>query len=211
MKAKKIILTGTHCSGKTTLLNKHRDMNIDGVVCYDEMIRHLSKIPHFRFTFDPSDSQSILQYAFSEKALTSFYKGCAEFGDIYPGVKLTIMDRCIVDPFYYTTYFNLKKTLLDGRTLRQSLVSDIDYLISAGFFDNATLLLMKPLPLDVKDEFRLKGEEVQMGVYEEAKRILRFFDLDYLEVNTLQADQIIKKETEKLTTARGEIIWEEEK
>lgn len=196
--SKKIIMTGTHCSGKTTLLNKYRDMNIKGVVCYDEMIRHLAKIPHFKFTFDPSDIQSILQYAFSEKALTSFYKGCAEFGDIYPDVKLTIMDRCIVDPFYYTTYFNLKKTLLNGKTLRQSLVSDIDYLISIGFFDNTIILLMKPLPLDVEDEFRLKGEEVQLGVYEEAKRILRFFDLDYQEVGVEEANNIIKNEVNKI-------------
>ena len=195
---KKIIMTGTHCSGKTTLLNKYRDMNIKGVVCYDEMIRYLIKIPHFRITLDPNDPQSIMQYAFTEKALTSFYKACAEFGDIYPDVKLTIMDRCIVDPLYYSTYFDLERKLPNGVSLRQSLINDIMEVINMGFFKDAKVLLMKPLPLDTKDEFRLKGEEVQLGVYEDAKSILRFFNLDYQEVNVEEADSIIKNEVNKI-------------
>lgn len=196
--SKKIIMTGTHCSGKTTLLNKYRDMNIEGVVCYDEMIRYLLKIPHFRFKLDPNNPQSIMQYAFSEKALTSFYKGCAEFGDIYPDVKLTLMDRCIVDPLYYSTYFGLEKILLNGVSLRQSLINDIMDVINMGFFKDAKVLLMKPLPLDPKDKDRLEGEEVQLSVYKDAKNLLRFFNLDYQEVDVEEADSIIKNEVNKI-------------
>ena len=188
---KKIILTGTHCSGKTTILNKYRDMNLKHVVCIDEMIRHLAKIPHFRFTFDEKDQQSIFEYAFSEKALTSFYKGGAEFGNIYPDTKLMIMDRCILDPLYYSTYFNLKKQLSSGITLRQSLINDIMEVINIGFFNDTQVLLMKPLPLDIEDEFRLKGEDVQNGVYKVAKTQLNTFEIDYKEVNVVEAEKII--------------------
>ena len=148
---KKIILTGTHCSGKSTVLNWVNDKNIEGVMCMDEMIRHLAKIPNFCFTFDPNDPKSIEMYIFAEKCLSAFYKGVVEFG-VIADTKLLVMDRCILDPLFYSTAFELEKTLATGVTLRQSLIDDINWVIKQGFFNNATVLLMKPLPLDVEDK-----------------------------------------------------------
>jgi hypothetical protein len=190
-KYKKIFLTGTHCSGKSSLLNWVINKNIEWITCYDEMIRYLAKIPNFRFTFDPKDKKSIQQYIMAEKCLSTFYKGVAEFG-VFEGTKLIVQDRCIIDPLYYTQYFELEHILENGLTVRQSLIEDIQSVIKLGYFkEEAIVLLLKPLPLDIEDDFRLKGVEIQQGVYNEAKSILRTFDINYLEVSIEEAKEII--------------------
>ena len=190
-KYNKIFLTGTHCSGKSSLLTWVNEKNIDWITCYDEMIRYLAKIPNFRFTFDKSDKKSIQQYIMSEMCLTSFYKGVAEFG-VFDDTKLIVQDRCILDPLYYTQYFELEHITSKGIDVRQSLVDDIISVIKLGYFnEDCIVLLLKPLPLDIQDDFRLKGIEVQNGVYNEAKSILRTFSIKYLEVSIDEAEEII--------------------
>ena len=187
---KKVILTGTHGSGKTTLVNKY--LKHQNVLVMHEMIRPLSKIPNFKFTFDKDDVKSVYQYAFSEKMLSGFYRALAQFDLTYPEIKLILMDRCILDPLYYSTYFRLEKTLLDGNTLRQSLINDVMYIINLGFFKDSTIILLKPLPLNDNDKFRLKGKKIQHDIYKVAKTTLQMFNLPYIECDTKEANRIIQ-------------------
>ena len=68
-KYKKIILTGTHHSGKSTLVKEYADKyNI-----MDELVRALATQSNFHFTPDNPE-----KYAFSELALVHFYYGIAK-------------------------------------------------------------------------------------------------------------------------------------
>jgi energy-coupling factor transporter ATP-binding protein EcfA2 len=191
---KKIILTGTHCTGKSTILNQLRGLNRPDITCVDEMIRTLALIENFRFICNPDSQDELHEYAFSEKALTSFYRGIAEFGQIKRNSNFTIMDRCILDPLYYSTYFKLNKMLSNGISLRQSLINDIrEVLVKHNFFLNADVYLLTPKPLDVADEFRLKGEECQLAVHQIARTTLELFDINYKEVSCEEAYSSILK------------------
>jgi GTPase SAR1 family protein len=180
MKYDKIILTGTHHSGKTTIIEKYKDdYNV-----MDELIRALATQANFHFT--PSNPE---QYAFSELALVHFYYGMAKGVNLLDIKKPWLFDRCIIDPLYYIKYFNIDVRLSEGTIYNTALKLTTD-LIQQGFFDNSLLLLMKPIPITKHDGFRL-GETEQEGIYDIAIKTLQVLNVNYKIVTTKEAEEII--------------------
>lgn len=182
MKIKKIILTGTHHSGKSTLIKKYKD-NPD-INIMDEMIRALATQANFHFTPDKP-----VNYAFSELALIHFYYGMSKGLDLLQDNKLWLFDRCILDPLYYINYFNTDLPLKEGTLYSQAMHLTTD-LIHKGYFNDALILLLKPIEIKEHDGFRLDAG-AQAGVYVKAKEILNSLGIKYREVTSEEASYII--------------------
>ncbi len=185
----KIIYTGTHGSGKTTIQRKYMNLEHYGIVSFDELIRHLKRIPNFRFT-PGNDEMSRMQYANTERALVSFYKSICDMKNAIPNQELIVMDRCILDPLYYTSYFNINvKMANDNLWLSDVLINEILEVKRLGFFNNAKIFLLNPLPLDEEDTFRIGSQnteefyKIQHDIYNTAKRTLQLFHLPFEECN----------------------------
>lgn len=198
MTIKKIFLTGTHHSGKSTLIQKYkesREVNVMG-----ELVRGLAKEPNFHFTPDKPTN-----YAFSELALLHFYYGMAKGFDLLQDDKLWLFDRCIIDPLYYINYFNTDLPLKKGTLYTQGLHLVTD-LINEGYFNDTLVLLLKPIPIVEHDGFRL-GEVEQEGVYIKAKEILNSLGIKYQEVTSEEASNIIDNVYRE---SKGEIECQEQ-
>ncbi|MFL1781133.1 hypothetical protein ABSA28_00850 [Candidatus Hepatincolaceae symbiont of Richtersius coronifer] len=184
----KFILTGTHNSGKSTIVEKYKnnpDYNIMG-----ELVRSLSLEPNFLFL--PTDKE---RYGFSEIALLNFYMGTAKAYNILKQKKHWIYDRCIIDPLYYIRYFNVQVPLSYQNkdcTLYAYGISLVTELILDGWFKDAIILLLKPIPIVKDDGFRLQGDTIQSDIFNIAKETLNVLSLPYKEVTVEQAEEIIK-------------------
>lgn len=182
MTIKKIFLTGTHHSGKSTLIQKYKESPKVNVM--DELVRALATQAHFHFTPDKPTN-----YAFSELALLHFYYGMAKGLDLLQDDKLWLFDRCIIDPLYYINFFGTDLPLKEG-TLYTHGLHLVTGLINEGYFKDALVLLLKPIKITEHDGFRLSEVE-QGGVYTTAKEILNSLGIAYQEVTTVQAEDLI--------------------
>lgn len=189
----KYILTGTHHSGKSSIIENFKEdkrFNIIG-----ELIRSLSLEPNFKFT--PDDKE---KYAFSELSLLHFYYGMAKSLEVLSTKKYWLFDRCIIDVLYYINYFNVKLgiTYFNKKTsLYAYAVNLVTEIICSGWFEDAQLLLMAPIPIKSHDGFRLEGENVQKKIYEIAKNTLEVLGLPYKECNYQEALVIINEANNK--------------
>lgn len=179
---KKIILTGTHHSGKTTLIEKYKKNKKINVM--DELVRALATQTNFCFT-----PEKIYNYAFSELALLNFYFGMAQGVDLLQDNKPWLFDRCILDPLYYISYFKVNLPLKKNTLYKQGLFLT-KKLIDSGYFKNTEILLLDPIPIVKHDGFRL-GEEEQMGIYKIAISILNTLGLSYKKCSSKKAKNII--------------------
>jgi nicotinamide riboside kinase len=182
MEVKKIILTGTHHSGKSTLVQKYKEFQDINVM--DELVRALATQANFHFTPDKPTN-----YAFSELALVHFYYGMAKGFDLLQDDKLWLFDRCIIDPLYYINYFNTDLPLKKGTLYSHAMYMTTD-LICEGYFDDSLILLLKPIPIVADDGFRL-GVKEQEGVYVKAKEILNSLGVKYEEVSSDEASKLV--------------------
>ncbi len=176
----KIILTGTHHSGKSTLVKKY----VEKYNIMDELIRALATQANFHFTPEKPEN-----YAFSELALVHFYYGIAKGFNLLDIKKPWLFDRCIIDPLYYMKYFNINVALKEGTIYSVAMQLTTD-LIRQGYFNDTLLILMEPIPIVKHDGFRLGATE-QEGVYEVAKKILDVLNINYVICNTKQAEELI--------------------
>lgn len=242
-----IALEGTHCSGKTTLINKFKKFHGKEVFVVDEMIRKLDgadsknklssledKIKKlnlksddatiindelkdlsdsiqegsFRFHLNNYSYEDINTYFFSEDVLINLYFGILESlksasqKDIYlfqEGTKF-LYDRCFLSPLYYMRYFmqcaetldklseiNLKKL---NDMYRKSIDRVCQYRDSNGFED-WLFLVLKPLALNIDDEFRLKGDEIQTAVHNICIETLNVLNINYVLCDQKEAEDII--------------------
>jgi len=185
-KYNKIILTGTHHSGKSTLVAKYKDSyNI-----MDELIRALATQANFHFTPDKPEN-----YAFSELSLIHFYYGVAKGFNLLDTKKPWLFDRCIIDPLYYMKYFNINVALKEGTIYSVGMQLTTE-LIRQGYFNDSLILLLKPIPITKHDGFRLGAKE-QEGVYEVALKTLEVLNLNYKIVDTTEAKEIIDNNLNK--------------
>lgn len=184
----KFLLTGTHNSGKSTIVNKYIDnpsVNIMG-----ELVRSLSREPNFMFT--PEDKE---RYGFSEIGLLGFYDSTAKAYDLLKKKQHWVFDRCILDPLYYIRYFNVNVELSylnKDTTLYPYAMHLATTKIIEGWFKDAVILLLKPLDELVDDGFRLKGKMIQDDIHKIAKETLNVLGLPYLEVTADEAGEIIE-------------------
>jgi hypothetical protein len=193
----KVILSGTHGSGKTTLCEKF----LPYFKTFPEMTRELESSKNSVFRFRPGATQEELDsYVFSEIALLEMYTSTSFNVDIVTRYKPALYDRHVFDPIFYIGLDSYMTNFVHTRPVKPGAYPVVkktrlyDYamecilnIIQSGFLEDAIILVPLPLPLDTKDTFRLEGEELQRVVFENAVNTYSFFKIPFY---CLQADVI---------------------
>lgn len=204
----KVILSGTHCCGKTTMCKKY----LPYFATFPEMTRELESSTNSVFSFRPGETTEEMDaYIFSEIQLLNWYMNMAYNIDIVTRHKPALLDRCVFDPIFYIKLSNYMMnfqltiptrfgvTPIQKETSLLMFAKDtINNTIHSNFFNNSIIFLPMPLPLDVKDEFRLKGEEIQAQVFENAKAEYKSFEIPAYVLHASVIDKMLEEVLEEL-------------